>query len=466
PPPPRAAPEGFVGWDEKTFERLKGAAPERLVSRFQVTHAMLLGVLGRKDEDGCRALRGLIRRSHEPDRAKRAHFRRAWQLFRALVDRRIVEIADPAGEGARRTLPGAGAGPTTAKLRVNVELPEDFSLNHTLSLFLLDALPLLDREAPDYAFDLVTLIESILENPDIILRRQLDKLKGEKLAELKAQGLEYDQRMEELEKLEHPKPRRDFIYETFNAWADRHPWVGQENIRPKSIAREMFEQFRSFSDYIKLYELQRAEGVLLRHLNSVYKVLSQTVPDAAKTDAVREMEEYLRTMLRQVDSSLLDEWEKMRDPGWQPAADAPEAKPPGADEAARDITRDQRAFTAAIRARIFAFVRAWADGEFAAALEPFAPSAAPEDAVTAERLAAALDAYRAEHDGPRLDPEARNLRYTLVKPAEDRRTWRVEQMLVDAEGANDWLAAFTVDLAASRAAREPVLALTGVGPVG
>ena len=133
---------------------------------------------------------------------------------------------------------------------------------------------------------------------------------------MKMAGIEYEERMEELEKLEYPKPNREFVYSTFNAFADKHPWVGQENIRPKSIAREMFESFRSFSDYIRDYELQRAEGLLLRHLNSVYKVLAQTVPDAAKNDTVREMELYLGTMIRQVDSSLLDEWEKMRDPNY------------------------------------------------------------------------------------------------------------------------------------------------------
>ena len=133
---------------------------------------------------------------------------------------------------------------------------------------------------------------------------------------MKAEGIEYEQRMEELEKLEYPKPNRDFIYSTFNAFADAHPWVGQENIRPKSIAREMFEHYRSFADYIKEYELQRAEGLLLRHLSGVHKVLTQTVPDAAKNEAVREMELYLGTMLRQVDSSLLDEWERMRDPNY------------------------------------------------------------------------------------------------------------------------------------------------------
>lgn len=151
--------------------------------------------------------------------------------------------------------------------------------------------------------------------------------------------------------------------------------MGQENIRPKSIAREMFEEFRSFADYIKIYELQRAEGVLLRHLNSVYKVLAQTVPESAKTDAVREMELYLSTMLRQVDSSLLEEWEKMRNPDYRPAAEgAPEVRPPGAEEADRDITRDTKGFTVAIRTRIFTFLRAFANGEFEAALTAIQPT--------------------------------------------------------------------------------------------
>jgi hypothetical protein len=166
------------------------------------------------------------------------------------------------------------------------------------------------------------------------------------------EGIEYDERMEELEKLEYPKPRRDFIYETFNAFAARHPWVGQENIRPKSIAREMFEQFRSFADYIKDYNLHRAEGVLLRHLSRFHKILCQTVPDDAKNDSIREMEIYMGELLRQVDSSLIDEWEKMRDPNYQ-AAEHPEIRPPGAEEAARDITRDIKGFTGAIRNRIY-----------------------------------------------------------------------------------------------------------------
>lgn len=347
-------------------------------------------------------------------------------------------------------------------------------MNQALSLYLLDTLPLLDREAPDYALDVLTLVESILEDPDIVLRRQLDKLKGQKVAELKQAGVEYDERMEELEKLEHPKPKREFIYDTFNRFSEEHPWVGQENIRPKSVAREMFEQFRSFSDYIKDYELHRAEGALLRHLNSTYKVLSQTVPDAAKTDAVREMETYLATMLRQVDSSLLDEWEKMRNPTYQPAEPAKEVRPPGAEEAARDITRDAKAFTAAIRTRIFTFLRHVANGEYAGGLESLreegteaaaAPSVAPDE-WTAEQLRQAIDTYHADHERFSLDPDARNLRHTYVLPSDDKRTWKVQQVLVDPEGANDWMAEFVVDLAASRAAEEPRMKLVHVGPIG
>jgi hypothetical protein len=328
-------------------------------------------------------------------------------------------------------------------------------------------LPLLDRESPDYALDALTLVESILENPDLILRRQLDRLKGEKVAELKAQGMEYDQRMEELEKLEYPKPCREFVYSTFNAFADQHPWVGQENIRPKSIAREMFEQYQSFSDYIKAYELQRIEGLLLRHLTSVYKVLRQTVPEAAKNDTLREMEAYLADLLRQVDSSLIEEWERMKNPKAAPRESKPEAKPPGAEEAARDITRDPRQFTATIRARILPWIRNLALDQFdeaVAALE--SGGEAGSSGWTAASLKAAVDPYYDDHERISLDPEARNAKHTHVKPSEDRRTWRVMQVLVDPEGHNDWQAEFEVDLAASKAAEAPVMRLIGVGPVG
>jgi superfamily II RNA helicase len=446
----RRPPEhNFANWDLATFRRLMAAPPERLTSRFEVSHGMLLNVLSRRG-DGRRAMQRLIRESHEPDRAKKAHFRRAWQLFRALLGRGIVEIVPRTEDGAR--------------VRVDVELQDDFSMDQALSLYLLETIPLLDAESETHALDLLTLVESILEDPELVLRRQLDKLKDRRVAEMKAEGLDYDQRMAELEKMEHPKPLRDFVYSTFNAFADRHPWVGEENIRPKSIAREMFEGFRSFSDYVQEYDLERAEGLLLRHLNSVYKVLAQTVPDGAKTDAVREAELYLREMLRQVDSSLLEEWERMLDPGYRPAGAAgPELRPPRPEEPP-DVTRDAKAFTAALRTRAFAFLRAWTIASDEAALSALdSPLDGDGQPWTAERLRAAREAHRAEHASLRLDPEARNLRHTHVEPSEDRARWRVQQMLVDTESLNDWVLELDVDLAASREVGEPVLKLLRLG---
>jgi len=443
----RKPPEkNFVNWDKQTFIRLMHAPPERLTSRFQVTHGMLLNVLSRKG-DGCRAMQRLIRDCHETPKAKKEHTKRAWQLFRSLVERKIIEFMPQTEDGAY--------------LRVNVDLQDDFSMDQALSLYLLDTIPLMDPQAPDYALVLLTVVESILEDPAIILRKQLDKLKDQKMAEMKMEGVEYDKRIEELEKLEHPKPNREFIYSTFNAFADKHPWVGQENIHPKSIAREMFENFRSFSDYIRDYDLQRAEGVLLRHLNSVFKALAQTVPDAAKNDQVREMELYLGTMIRQVDSSLLDEWEKMRDPNYQ-RAETKEVRPVGAEET--DITRDTKAFTATIRNRIFSFLRGLVNRDFEQALTHLS-AAQDHDGQpwTGERLAQSLDSYHAEHERICLDPNARNARHTYVTPAEDKRSWRVQQMLVDPAEHNDWVAGFEVDLAKSKAANEPFLILRRIG---
>ncbi|MBL0212175.1 MAG: DUF3516 domain-containing protein [Holophagaceae bacterium] len=450
----RQAPDrNYAHWDEDTFKRLIVAQPERLGSRFQVSHAMLLNVLSRKS-DGCLAMRQLLRDCHETDRQKDAHRRRGWQLFRALVARRIVGFMPPDASGRR--------------LRVNVELQDDFSMNQTLSLYLMDTIPLLDYESPDYALDLLTLVESILEDPDQILRKQLDRVKGRAIAEMKMAGIEYEQRMAELEKLEYPKPLREFIYSTFNEFADKHPWVGQENIRPKSIVREMFESYLSFADYVRAYDLQRVEGLLLRHIHSTFKVLAQTVPDGLKNDEAWEMQAYLGAMLRQVDSSLLDAWEKMQNPDY--VRDEAILAMPGAEEAARDITRDRKAFHAAIRSQVFVFLRRLASSDWEDALQSLesAPNVPPLDGEerpwTPERLKAMVAQYLASHQGPRLDPEGRNARHTYIQPkAGAPAIVVVQQMLVDNEELNDWTAEFEVDLNASREAGQPVMRLIRMG---
>lgn len=453
---------GRISWDRKTFERLMAAAPERLTSRFQVTPGMLLHVLSRPDEDGCRALQQIIRRCHDSPRQKREHFRRAWQLFRSMVNRNVIEIV-PRPERDARGLP---------KLRVNVELQEDFSLDQTLSLYLLETLLILDPQSPQYALDVLSLVEAILEDPEPILWRQLERVKAEALAAMKAEGVPYEERMERLKELEYPKPNRDFIYGTFNAFAERHPWVGQENIRPKSIAREMYETFRSFDDYVRDYQLQRVEGLLLRHLHSVYKVLRQTVPEPAKTDAVREMELYFGTMIRTVDSSLLEEWEQMRDPEYERRVAEERARITGqpfiapAPVGATAITADPATFTGLVRNRIFTFLRAWSTRQFETALALLSPMEDVRGAPwTAARLQSALETYLQEHLRLSLDPEARNRRHTHVHPSEGGRSWTVQQMLIDPDGHNDWVAEWRVDLAASDTTGEPVMQLLRLGPL-
>lgn len=441
-------PEGFVGWSEDTFKRLQSALPEPLTSRFQVSHGMLLQVLSRSG-DGCRAMQRLIADSHETLSAKKQHRKRAWQLFRALVDRKIIEILPKAEQTDGK------------KLRLNVELQDDFSLNHTLSLYLIDTLALLDPAAPTHAADVMTLCESIMENPDVILRRQLSKVKDEAMAAMKAEGVPYEERIARLEELEYPKPISGFIYSTFNEFQAVHPWVGQDHIRPKSIAREMFENFRSFADYIKDYDLHRAEGVLLRHLSGVHKILAQTVPDRFKTALVQEMEAWLAGVLRGTDSSLLDEWERLRDPNWKPLDDEPTSAEPV------DITRNKREFTALVRTEIFRFLRYLITENWAGAIAMLAPQPpqSPAAAWREDTLAAALEPYYQEHERITLDNEARNGRHTYVEPSENNRTWRVCQVLVDPEGLNDWQAEFSVDLPQAREDGKPSLSLIALGPV-
>ncbi len=232
---------------QRSSTRLTTAPPEPLVSRFEVSHGMLLNVLSRRG-DGCLAMRRLIRDSHEtpaPQDAAPAHG--AWQLFRALVGARHRRVR---GRRGARLAPARQRRPAGRLLAG----PRALALPHR------DACPLLDASSPTYALDVLTLVESILENPELILRRQLDRIKGLAVAQMKADGVEYDERMAELEKLEYPKPLRDFVYDTFNAFVERHPWVEQETIRPKSIAREMFETYKSFAEYVREYDLRALGG--------------------------------------------------------------------------------------------------------------------------------------------------------------------------------------------------------------
>src|SRR5262249_10646177 len=319
--------------------------------------------------------------------------------------------------------------------------------------YLVDTCGKIDPDREEYGLDVLTLAESILENPELVLMRQVDKLKRDKLGELKAAGVEYDQRMEELEKIEYPKPNAEFVYATFNDFAKVHPWVGTENIRPKSVAREMVEQYMSFGEYVREYGTERGEGLLLRYLSDVYKTLVQTVPEWAKDARVNDIVTFFGAIVRQVDSSLLDEWERMKDPDrkvFEPAPDPDEPR-------THDVTRDLGALPVRVRNLAFSLVRALAAKDYVRAAEILAD---PE--WTSLRLEQAMLPFWEANPRIRTDARARSPENLGVEQKDG--AWEVTQSLwAEDDAPSDWHFKGTIDLARARDAARPVLALTHLG---
>ena len=396
--------KGYVPFDRNTFERLQEKVPEALESRFDVSHGMVLDLLA-NPMGGYDRLLALVERSHGGDGHKRGLKKKSAQLFRSLRHAGLVVLAP-------RPAPRRGMVPNVA-----VELQREFSMHHTLSLFLIDTLVQLEtmrepeggREAPGYALDVISLVESILENPQPVLFAQVDQKKGELIAQLKAEGKEYSERMEALEKVEYDKPLADFIYESFNAFAAKHPWLGTSNIRPKSVARDFLERFASFSEYVRHYGLQRSEGVLMRYLTDALRTLSKTVPTLSRTDELWGLIEQLKLEIRSVDSSLLDEWEGRRTPSVTAQAVV----------TAVDNRWEPRRVAARIRSELQRLLGALQRKQWEEALAYLAIT--DEDAVlgmpawTGEKLEAALAPLFADHGPISFQPSARTPRHTLLR---------------------------------------------------
>jgi superfamily II RNA helicase len=429
---PRKPPQkGYVPWDKGTFDRLVTGTPEPLESRFSVTFGMLINLLrGRRQHPGggYRTLVDLIHRSAESDRRKREHRRVAATYFRTLRRAGIVDVVTT--EAVRGRV-----------VEVSSDLQRDFSLNQTLSMYLLDTLPGLDPKSPTYALDVLTLVESILEDPDAVLRKQLDRVKGERIAQMKADGIEYEQRMAELETLEWPKPCRDLIYETFNTFADKHPWVGTENIRPKSVAREIYETLATFSEYVRDLGLERSEGVLLRYLADSYRTLEQTVPPAFRTDEVNDIACHLRAMLRETDSSLLEEWESLHEPG--AAGPRPRLEAAEARTKSRTLAEDPRALAGRVRTELHRLVKLLAARRYEDVVTSLHD---PESAWTPARLAAEMQPYFDGHASIVTTPESRRPHLTTMRPDADG-ALRIAQRFLDPSGDDDWFLEGRVDLA-------------------
>jgi Domain of unknown function (DUF3516)/DEAD/DEAH box helicase len=439
---------GYVHWEKSTFERLKGSLPEPLEPQFTVNHGMLLFALQNESQragGGYRRLVKIIGRSHCAQGLKRIQLRRLAALFKSL---RLAEIAEIFPNSNR---PGSS-------MRIRKGFQENFSLNQSLSLFLVEALDVLMEDSETYALDVLSLVEAILEDPKVILFRQIDRIKGDLIGRLKAQGVPYDERMEELEKVEHPKPLADLLYETFNSFSKYHPWLQGESIRPKSIAREMFEGSYSFNDYILQLGAARSEGVLLRYISQVYKTCVQNIPESLWSEEFKDIQSYFHTMLHLTDSSLLEEWEHMMH-GKKRLVD-PRNEQKTLPERPVDISADFKAFSRRIRAELHMLLGSLSTGSFQSACVQVRET--DENSWTPHRFKEELEPYLQEHKTIDVSPRARKNDLTTITEV-TKGQWEVQQIIVDPAGDNDWALHCCVDLTGSIDADAPLIELRRIG---
>lgn len=450
----KQAPAGFVTWNEGTMERLITSEPEPLVSRMRVTHSMVLSVISRnetRENQAIGVMRRLIFDSHEPAQNKFAHARRAIEIFRTLRRSQIVEVDSSTGNRL---------------LRLTVDLQENFALNQPLSPFAIASIELLDPESEQYALDVISIIEATLEDPRVILRAQEHRARGEAIGTMKADGIEYEERMELLEEVTYPKPLEELLEAAYESYVHDVPWARDFQISPKTVVRDMIERAFSFRDLVNFYDLGRAEGVVLRYLSDAYRALNQTVPASAKTEELSAYIDWLGELARQVDSSLLDEWEALSHPeqlieehqhtGTGAKADGQISAP----QSVRPLTHNTNAFRVMVQNAVFQRVQA-------AAHEQYSRLADLDSAhgFTRRRWEQALDTYYDEYDSLGFGAEARNPTLLTVD-REDSRKWVFRQTFDDPSNDHDWGITGYVDLDASDEDGEAVIIVQHVGPFG
>ena len=431
-------PEGSVSWSERTFERLVAAEPEALASSFSVSHAMLLNVANRPG-DAFAAMRHLLTDNHEDRPAQRRLIRAAIAMYRALLAAGVVERLPVPDEQGRT-------------VRLTGDLQLDFALNQALSPFALAAIELLDPDSADYPLDVLSVLEATLDNPRQVLAAQLSKAKGEAVAAMKAEGIEYEERMRLLEEVSYPMPLADLLDAAFETYRQGHPWVADHQLSPKSVARDLAERAMTFTEYVGFYGLARSEGLVLRYLADAYQALRRTVPDDAKTEPLRDLEEWLGELVRQVDSSLLEEWEKLRDP------QAPELVGTLPDDRPAPVTTNARAFRVLVRNALYRRVELAARRQWdaLAALDG-------DDGWDEQAWRDAVEPYFDEHREIGTGADARGPHLLMIDYQADR--WHVRQILDDPAGHHDWAITAEVDLPASDEAGVAVLRVSSVGPM-
>ncbi len=450
----RKGADGEVSWAEDTFTRLRESAPEQLRSRFRLTPGMIVDLLQRDaakndpDVGNFHAIRRLIADSHEDDNRKRGHVSHAAQLVRSLHREGIVRMVRDTAS-------------SYYWVEVNDDLQVDFSLFHNLSLFLVDAISRLDAEADTYPLDLLSVVESVLEDPVVVLRRQVAKAKDLLVAQLKADGVSYDERMRRLDEVTHPQPAAQFIHIAFDHFRGNHPWVGGDLVRPKSIAREMVEEYLGFGEYVRRYGLQRSEGVLLRYLSQAYKTLDQNVPDPFKTAGVWDVVGYLRSVLERTDTSLIEEWEALVHPELRFQGEDPHAS--HRRLVAHELIQDERRLSSRVRAELHALVASLSRREWEEAAGTVRPlPEASADHWSPDRFEKAMAPFFERFGSLVIDHRSRLADKTTIARTGDH-TWRAVQMLCDSQGEDLWCIEATVDLGDVESLDGPIISVDRIG---
>lgn len=461
-------PEGFVTWNKQTFERLCEAVPETLKPRLRITNSMVLSMVERGGDARARVSE-LIEASLQTPEEKLKLEARASEIFATLIDTGVVvreeapgnvdapsDTDAPSGAG---TSSGTGASTDAAprvEYSLTVDLPEDFALDQPLSPFLLAALELLDPESETYTFDLISMVEATLEDPKQVLRAQERQARDAAMAAMKADGVEYEERLERLQDITYPKPLEDLLDAAFAQYCTKVPWAADYELSPKSVLRDMLESAADFKGYIQKLGIARSEGILLRYLAEAFRSLDRTVPLEKRNDQLNDIISWLGFVVRSVDSSLVDEWAAA---GEDSAFDA--APPSGADV----VVADRRGMTLLVRNALFRRVslaareradelgeldEAWGMGEL--------------------RWRRALEAFFEAHEELLVDGDARSTAFFTIdesdelKPAaEGGHVWHVHQIFHDSDGDHDFGIMADVDLDATQEESEAVFKNYRVG---
>ena len=430
----KKAPEGFVTWNENTFDKLIDAAPETLVPHMKITHSMVLNEVEQGGDARYRIDRLIDDSAQTPEQKERLHAR-ADEIFQTLFDTNVIETEDRDDGGKDYFM--------------TVDMPDDFALDQPLSPFLLAALELLDPESDTYALDVISMVEATLEDPKQVLRAQERQARDEAMIRMKEDGLDYDERMDRLQEITYPKPLEDMLQAAFDEYRHDVPWANDYWLSPKSVVRDMVETASDFTGYIARYNIARSEGTLLRYLSDAYRALARTVPQEKRDEQLDDIISWLRVVVRSIDSSLVDEWEHAGTD-----TDASEAAAnlaaPGAKQA---VVEDRRGLTVLVRNAMFRRVQLM-DLD-----KPDELGALDKDwGYGVHEWEDTLDDYYDEHEYVNIDAKARSGELFILDESKENseHAWKVRQIIDDSDGDHDWAITGTVDLDATQSSGEVV----------